>query len=140
MQHWYCISELSRLLSRGDYRKKIHEYGDEPPGVAVDQTFESLKAGITKYIQSTRRVELANKRLIERGLIKGTPHQNDAKVVGISLTLASFDLGCKYCGWFQRSGLCFSEYRNHWIWLIVAFLGGGIAIKAIESLFKLLTK
>lgn len=42
----------------------------------------------------------------------------------ISLTIKGYDLGRKYSSWWTRSGLWFAEYKNHWIWLIISFLGG----------------
>jgi len=139
VENAYCVGEIARLLTYGKYRRRIPGYGHEPPSqLKTDDSFDALKRDIPRYIQSTRRVELANKRLAERQLIHVKPHQHDKNVVVVSLTLNGFDFGRRYCSWFQRSGLRFSEYRNHWIWLIVALLGGGIASKAIELLFKLL--
>jgi len=44
----------------------------------------------------------------------------------ITLTIKGYDLGRKYSSWWTRSGLWFAEYKNHWIWIIVSFLGGVI--------------
>ncbi len=42
----------------------------------------------------------------------------------ITLTIKGYDLGRKYSSWWTLSGLWFAEYKNHWIWIIVSFLGG----------------
>ncbi|GAI27147.1 unnamed protein product, partial [marine sediment metagenome] len=42
----------------------------------------------------------------------------------VSLTLKGYDLGRKYSSRWTKSGLWFAEYKHHWIWLIVSFLGG----------------
>lgn len=80
------------------------------------------------------RVITANKALEERGLIIGS-HDNDifirtTKEAGpnprltFSLTITGYDLGRKYNSWWSQSGLWFAEYKDHWFWLIVGFLGG----------------
>jgi hypothetical protein len=90
------------------------------------------------------RVITANKALEERRLITGS-HDNDIfahiyKEAGpnprltFSLTINGYDLGRKYSSWWTRSGLCFAEYRHHWIWLIVSFLGGIIGALLVNWL------
>ena len=52
-------------------------------------------------------------------------HSGNTKVnLRITLTIKGYDLGRKYSSWWSRSGLWFAEYKNHWFWLIVSFLGG----------------
>jgi hypothetical protein len=138
-ERWYSIAELAKLLRRGKYRRRIPEYGEETPAVAANPTFESLKAEITELAQSTRRVELANSLLVNLGFIRMTPHQIDGKVVGVTLTLPGFDLGRRYCSLIQRSNLWFGEYRNHWVWLVLAFFGGVVVTKAADFMVKLLS-
>jgi hypothetical protein len=53
-------------------------------------------------------------------------------VVLITLTVEGYDLGRKYARFLTRSGEWFEEYRNHWLWLIVAFFGGAIGAKVLE--------
>ena len=66
----------------------------------------------------------ANAILKDRELIYFEHEQEDLSKFKISLTLKGYDLGRKYISWWTRSGLWFAEYKNHWIWLIVSFLGG----------------
>jgi len=42
----------------------------------------------------------------------------------ITLTIKGYDLGRKYSSWWAKSGLWFAEYKDHWFWLILSFLGG----------------
>ncbi len=54
----------------------------------------------------------------------------------MQLSLEGNDLGRKYSSWWTRSGLWFTEYGNHWIWIIVSFLGGVIGGLLINWLSK----
>jgi len=59
-------------------------------------------------------------------------------VFKINLTLKGLDLGRKYDSFWIRSGLRFKEYKDHWIWLIVSFLGGiigGLLISWLSKVF-----
>ena len=60
--------------------------------------------------------------------------EEDLSKFKISLTLKGYDLGRKYSSWWTRSGLWFAEYRHHWIWLIVSFLGGIIGALLVNWL------
>jgi hypothetical protein len=59
-------------------------------------------------------------------------HESELQVDIITLTVDGYDLGRKYAKWFTRSGLWFEEYRNHWLWLIVAFFGGVAGARVLE--------
>ncbi len=76
----------------------------------------------------------ANAILKDRELIHFEHEQEDLSRFKISLTLKGYDLGRKYSSWWTRSGLCFAEYRHHWIWLIVSFLGGIIGALLVNWL------
>ena len=54
----------------------------------------------------------------------------------VSLTLKGYDLGRKYSSWWIKSGLWFAEYKHHWIWLIVSFLGGIIGALLVNWLSR----
>ena len=71
-------------------------------------------------------------------LIKIQKHDSLSDVRGISLTIDGYDLGRKYSKWFTRTGLCFAEYRSHWIWLIVSFFVGIIGTVLVNWLYKVL--
>jgi hypothetical protein len=63
-------------------------------------------------------------------------YSGSKKVKGIILKLEGYDLGRKYSSWWTRSGLCFAEYKNHWIWIIISFLGGVLGALLINWLSK----
>lgn len=42
----------------------------------------------------------------------------------ISLSIRAFDLGRQYSNKWDTSWLWFKEYKDHWIWLIISFIGG----------------
>jgi len=72
--------------------------------------------------------------LKQRDLLDFFNDQNEA--VTVQLSLEGYDLGRKYSSWWTRSGLWFAEYKNHWIWLIVSFLGGIIGGLLINWMSK----
>ncbi|OHB79289.1 MAG: hypothetical protein A2Z25_16535 [Planctomycetes bacterium RBG_16_55_9] len=73
------------------------------------------------WLEGKSKVATANKALSERKLIT---HREAGDSIEISLDVEGYDLGRKYDNWFDRSGLWFAEYKNHWIWLIASFFGG----------------
>jgi hypothetical protein len=52
----------------------------------------------------------------------------------ITLTIEGYDLGRKYNSWWSSSGLWFAEYKDHWFWLILGFLGGIIGALIVNWL------
>jgi len=144
------IPKDERLLLVGYYRS-IHAVGSEKQYGTSD--FVQFLHCQTKYEVSAEmptrpeeieqavyvlvRSQKANKILSARGLITCTPLQPGTSV-SVSLTLEGYDLGRQYSNWFDRSGLRFSEYRNHWIWLIIAFIGGAVGSKLIDWMWSFL--
>ena len=58
--------------------------------------------------------------------------------VGITLYQQGHDLGKKYnSSWLVWSGLWFAEYKDHWFWLILGFLGGIIGAVLVNWLSKI---
>ena len=80
-----------------------------------------------------RAVEAA-RFLAERGLLKLDTINHPSGYIKLGFTSGGYDLGRKYSSWWTRSGLCFAEYRHHWIWLIVSFLGGIIGALLVNWL------
>jgi hypothetical protein len=76
----------------------------------------------------------ANERLHERKLIELGRREIDK--VPVKLSLQGWDLGRKLKNPFVRSGLWFAEYKDHWVWLVVAFLGGILAALITNRLSK----
>jgi hypothetical protein len=74
---------------------------------------------------------------MQRHLLSVEYNQPEPNVVRVTLTVAGYDQGRKYSGWFSRSGEWFAEYRNHWIFIIVGFLAGilgGLFADVLKSL------
>jgi hypothetical protein len=127
----YRVSDLIRLL-RGYGKTTLPDTEDAESGQDNSvATSESMK----EYINNEGRVQHALRHLAARGLITLTAQQHGQNIVEVALTLPGYDLGRRYANWFDRTGLCFQEYRHHWLWLIVAFVGGGIVGKLINWLF-----
>jgi len=79
---------------------------------------------VRNYLYERNRVSAANKALRKRGLIELVEYSGEREVKRITLKLGGYDLGRKYSSWWDRSGLWFAEYRNHWVWIVGSFFGG----------------
>ena len=112
------------------YYKELHESGVETRG----QVFLSKLEKCLSKNNKRNRVKIASKMLKQRDLLDFFNDQNEA--VTVQLNLEGYDLGRKYSSWWTRSGLWFAEYKNHWIWLIISFLGGVIGGLLINWLSK----
>ena len=89
-----------------------------------------------KWLKCRNRINIANTSLKARKLIELHNHQSESDVKAISLTIQGYDLGRKYSSWWTRSGLWFAEYKHHWFWLIVSFLGGIIGALIVNWLSR----
>lgn len=136
-----------------DERKVLFKYYDYLQNTQEYRRFESL----------SRRVYISTRNLIVRDLVHeikegGTEHvesltallamepiklhtflassENDIECNGLTLclTIQGYDLASKYDHWFSRTGLWFAEYKDHWIWLLCAFIGGIIGALIVEWL------
>jgi hypothetical protein len=130
----FKLTELCKLLT--DRGATLGEYGEcdsqEPSGGA--ESFEAMKASIERHVDERARVSWANEILAKRGLISIVPHEGESDVVVIKLALPGYDLGRRYASFWNSSGLWFQEFRNHWIWLIVSFVGGALGALAVDAL------
>ncbi len=84
--------------------------------------------------QSLKRLEIANMHLKDRQLVEITPRGSETGVAGVLLTLEGYDLARRYSHWFSRTGLWFREYKDHWIWLAVSFIGGVLGALVVQWL------
>ena len=129
----------SRWVNRGAMKVKEYDQGElERPAGNDKRDVEQVKEGLKKYIGQRNRLEVANKVLEKRGLVKRQKHKYVDDVEVIALTIDGYDLGRRYSKWFTRTGLWFAEYRNHWIWLIVSFFGGVLGAVLVNWLYKVL--
>lgn len=108
-------------------------------GISVEsKPGSSIPEQIQQLISDKTRLDIANKALEQRGLIKIHNHQSEPNMTAITLTISGYDLGRKYNSWLTRSHLWFAEYKHHWIWIIVGFLGGvmgAILVNWLSSFF-----
>ena len=128
----YRYSSLSELLRPAGYRKLIPEYSDSVDHDSCAHDVAVLERQIARYVRDTVRIELANKILSERGLIRQTRHQFEINVIVVELTFPGFELGRQYASFWGRSELFFRAYKNHWLLLICAAVGAA-AIKIGEA-------
>ena len=130
------IPMLTPLLIKHAARK-VKGYGDsERTSSQKDKPVEQTRKEIKNYIELERRLTVSNAALERRKLIKLDQHQSEADVKGVSLTIEGYDLGRKYSSWWARGGLWFAEYKDHWIWLIVGFLGGIVGALLVNWLAR----
>lgn len=114
----YTDDSLATLLDSPRSWRKVREYGQERDG--EDDSFsmkhmERYKRKVQRLIRLQKRVTSALKALESRNLIRFSPHENVGSVVMVELTVEGLDLGRKYANSFERSGLWFREYRDHWL-------------------------
>jgi len=93
--------------------------------------FKANKASALTTDEKWAMVFNANDNLKDRRLIN---FELENHIFKINLTLNGLDLGRKYNSWWTCSGLWFAEYKHHWIWLIVSFLGGIIGALLVNWL------
>lgn len=133
----YYLSGLSPVLKTYSPCHQILQYGEG----ATDQptnSAEELKKQINELIESSRIVRHANNLLAQRNLIETKDHSSQNDVVIVSLTIDGYDLGRKYSSFYVRTGLCFSEYKNHWIVLVLGFLAGLLGSLVFKTLERVL--
>jgi len=134
-EKWHKASTVSRLLSGRRY-STLPIYGEHDPednfvGPSVDPISDT-----EEYGAMLRRVRVANELLAERGLVLIAAHQSQSDVFGVKLTIKGYDLGRSLSKWFTRSGLWFREYKDHWLWLIMAFFGGALCNQLLDAMFR----
>lgn len=133
----YRLGDLARLLRFRGYRTQVPEYGESESSSELSDDSESMKREVAQYIDFSNRIKKANSLLAARGFATVTPHQHEPDVVVIGLSVEGYDLGRRFSNTFDSSGLWFQEYRNHWIWLIVACFGGAVLTKLPDLLAAL---
>ena len=106
-----------------DERKVLAHYYKELSSVDLRGTFYIRDLEKLLHNPDARnRAKIASRILEQRNMMAFYHDHDDA--VKVQLSLEGYDLGRKYSSWWTRSGLWFAEYKDHWIWLIVSFLGG----------------
>jgi hypothetical protein len=88
---------------------------------------------------TSQTAEQATCLLATAGLIEIFPLP--VAVIIVKLTPEGIRLGQKYNSWWSRSNLWYEEYlKNHWIWVIGAFLAGIIGPRLVNWVSVLFTK
>lgn len=128
----YRLGDLARLLRFRGYRSQVPEYRESESSSENSDDRASMKREVAQYIDFSNRINKANNLLAARGLVTVTPHRHETDVVVIGLSVEGYDLGRRFSNSFESSGLWFQKYRNHWIWLIVAFFGGAVGAKLLD--------
>jgi len=86
---------------------------------------------------TTQTVEVINRTLRNRGLINIDIIPSPIAEMIVGLTPEGIRLGQKYNSWWSCSNLWYEEHiKNHWIWIIVSFLGGVIGGLLINWMSK----
>jgi hypothetical protein len=93
-------------------------------------------AGCLRGENKVSRIKNATDTLNRRDLIVS---QDQGDAITIGLTLEGYDLAIKYSTWFTRSGLRFAEYKGHWIWIVLAFVGGIVGKTIADFIIMWLT-
>lgn len=115
--------------------KRIRAYGNRVASPSPKNILSKQgKKIIGATIQFVNRLEIANTHLKNRQLVEITPHACETGVAGVLLTLEGYDLARRYSHWFGRTGLWFREYKDHWIWLVVSFIGGVLGALVVRWL------
>jgi len=124
-----CIRQIVERAAQareanGDGNAQHAESQSTPNGDVVERQKSWLKAKGT--------LESANNRLRERGLAES--RQCGTGYWEVKINLVGWDLGSKYLSFWARNCLWFREYKDHWIWLIVSFIGGVLGALVVKWL------
>jgi hypothetical protein len=134
----YRESDLIPLLSLRQKLQSVRGYRESTArpdnSVNMEEDMPAFKRAVKSLLADMARVKKANKILGARKLITVRGHVHEQNVVLIALTVKGFDLGRRYGNWLDSTGIWFSQYRNHWLWLIAAAVGGGFVTKVIDYL------
>ena len=120
------------------FKTSSHTVTKQPSLLSLTDTdkgkiLKELREKVPEFFE----INLVNMALKERKLIntKGDI-DSTSPPRSISLTTSGCDLGRKYNCWLKRSGLWFAEYKDHWFWLVLSFLGGIIGALLVNWLSK----
>lgn len=131
-----------------DERKLLASYfrradkPDEPVTLGFKEVQNDMKALGWKESKSNanydrkyiNRIWNVDDLLKKRGFLGDLTH--DAWEKTLFLTIQGYDLGRKYNSWWIRTSLWFAEYKDHWFWLIISFMGGIIGALVVNWLSK----
>ncbi len=138
----FCVAELSETATKRLCAQQIRErvarvravkrQAGQEAGPTSQSSCGSEK--YMKWLNAKGVIESANSRLQNRGLIGF--RKCGTECYEITLELAGWDLGRKYSSWWDRTGLWFREYKDHWIMLIAGVVGGIFGTLVVQWLSK----
>jgi len=138
----FSVNQLGETATRRQCARQIAKRAERVNGAGAQTGQEAIpnqesgngSATYMKWLDAKGGIESANSRLQNRGLIRfrecGTGQYE------IIVNLSGWDLGRKYGLWWDRTGLWFREYKDHWIWVIAGFVGGILGALAVQWLSK----
>ncbi|MHC4119082.1 MAG: hypothetical protein ACYSWO_16435 [Planctomycetota bacterium] len=112
------------------YYRKLHGSGVETRGRVFLSELEKCLPGKDKR----NRVKIASRTLKKRDLLAFLNDQADA--ITVQLSIEGYDLGRRCNSWCDRNVLWFREYKDHWIWIIISFLGGVVGALLVNWLTR----
>jgi hypothetical protein len=135
----FSIQELREIVTRRFDARQIAERAvrrgqsaqgtNSAPGDSADAV--SCRKS---WLGAKATIESACNRLRARGLVEyrecGTGQYE------ITTKLTGWDLGDRYMRWWSRGVLWFREYKDHWIWLVIGFVGGVLGALLVEWLSR----
>ena len=133
----YRASAWYECLDGHTPKEHVPEYGEVIP---EQERGPTTPASMRRFARMLNRVRVANEHLSKRGLISLQRHESESQVFVVGLTLEGYDLGRQYSRFLTRSGLLFREYKDHWLWLIAACIGGALVTIALNLLLAWLTQ
>lgn len=118
-----------------DERKLLRYFYSKADGSGVfDIDSSRLESALCMNEKQVRNVLKSVRKL---GLVTRCHKNQNTGVMEMDLTQEAINLGRKYTSWWLRSNLWYGEYiKNHWIWVIVSFLGGVSATLFVQWLSK----
>jgi len=118
-----CLQPSKIVKRASELRKEAEKQDQKVNTLENTQTDGNKKVEeYMSWLRAKATIRSINNRLRARGLIES--RECDTGCYEVKMTLAGWDLGDKYNSWCSRNVLWFREYKDHWIWLIVGFLGG----------------
>jgi hypothetical protein len=123
---WYDVDELASV-----YRRRLFNQAVAHLNVELPRTWKAVPSLEKSPSPTHTQIYTINDVLEKRGLLD-VPY-NGRPQFPVGFTLDGYDLARKYANWFTRSGLWFSEFKRHWLWLLFAFLAG-VAFKIFADL------
>jgi hypothetical protein len=125
---WLPKNESRTLLfyyQKTDAGSKAYSYHEPTEQISYlsNITKSDKYPQITPQIIEQITTRLGNLGLIQIHILPCSPIERL-----IILTPNGLQLGRKYSSWWLRSNLWYEEHlKNHWIWVIIGFLGGVIS-------------